>query len=325
VVYQSAFFLEIATVSFNYHTKNEFVMLKRIILMSFCGLLLTGTQKANACDACGCGVGSYQFGILPQQNKNFAGIRYQLKSDHTTPIHGSASEEFFQSTEIWGRFYPMKKVQVMALLPYNFNRQETEGKTAYVQGLGDALVLINYNLLNNTDSLYQNVKHNLFVGGGLKLPTGQFKKQAEGSDLNPNLQLGTGSLDLIANAMYTIRYDKIGLNTNVTYKYNTTNKNDFCFGNKFGAGTVLFSVLKVKEVAIMPNVGFSTEITSRDLQYGYELEESGGHVNFLTLGTEVYLKHFAAGVTAQKPVSQNLSAGYVETGNRLLTHLTFMF
>lgn len=301
-------------------------MLKKIVMAGLMGLLFTGVQTAQACDACGCGVGSYQFGILPQQTKNFVGIRYQQKSDKTTPMHADMqSEEFFQTTEIWGRFYPVKKVQVLALLPYNFNEQKLDGETKMVHGFGDALVLVNYNLLNNTDSLYQPVKHNLFVGGGVKLPTGHFQRTVEGSELNPNLQLGSGSLDFVANAMYTIRYDKIGLNTNVTYKYNTENKNDFLFGNKFGAGTVLFSVLKVKEMAFMPNIGFNTELTGKDYQYGDKLAESGGYVNLVSLGTEVYFKKVSAGITAQKPVSQNLSEGYVKTGKRLLTHLTFMF
>ncbi|MBK0403750.1 hypothetical protein I5M27_12185 [Adhaeribacter sp. BT258] len=300
-------------------------MLKKIIMAGFCGLLFTSAQNAQGCDACGCGVGSYQFGILPQQNKNFVGLRYQQKSDETAPKHGSQSKESFQSTEIWGRFYPLKKVQVLALLPYNFNQQKTESGTTQVQGLGDALVLVNYNLLNNTDSLYQKVKHNLFVGGGVKLPTGEFDSKIEGSEMNPNMQLGSGSFDLVANAMYTVRYDKIGLNTNVTYKYNTVNKNEFMFGNKFGAGTVLFSVLKVKEMAIMPNAGFSTEITAKDQHFGSELLESGGHANFVSAGSEFYFKNLSAGATLQKPVSQNVSEGYVKTGNRLLTHLTFMF
>ncbi|KAA9345835.1 hypothetical protein [Adhaeribacter soli] len=301
-------------------------MLKKIALLGLFGLLIAGAQVAKACDACGCGVGSYQFGILPQQSKNFVGIRYQQKSDKTTPIHADLqSEESFRTTEIWGRFYPLKKVQVLALLPYNFNEQKTLEKTTRVQGLGDALVLVNYNLVNNTDSLYQKVKHNLFVGGGVKLPTGHYERKVEDSELNPNLQLGSGSFDFVANAMYTVRYDKIGLNTNATYKYNTENKNEFLFGNKFGAGTVLFAVLKVKETAIMPNAGFSTEITGKDFTYGAELLESGGYVNFASVGSEFYLTKLSAGLTFQKPVSQNLSEGYVKTGNRLLTHLTFMF
>ena len=300
-------------------------MFKKIAIFSLGSLLMLGSGRAYACDACGCGVGSYQFGILPQQTKNFVGIRYQTKSDESTPYHDLQTKEQFQSMEIWGRFYPVKKVQVLALVPFNYNRQETDNIPTEVKGLGDAVVLINYNLLNNTDSLYQMVKHNLFVGGGLKLPTGKADHEIEGNELNPNIQLGSGSLDLIANLMYTVRYNKIGLNTNVTYKYNSTNKNEFRFGNKLGAGAALFSVLNVKDCAIMPNAGFSTELTAKDSHYKSELKESGGQINFLTLGTEFYFKNFSAGVTAQKPVSQNVSEGFVKTNNRFLTHLTFMF
>src|SRR5688572_32202916 len=117
-------------------------MFKKIAFFSALALAGLNVQNVQACDACGCGVGSYQFGILPQQNKNFVGIRYQAKSDETTPFHGSQSKEEFQTMEIWGRFYPLKKVQVLALLPYNFNRQETDGKPTELQGLGDGLVLV---------------------------------------------------------------------------------------------------------------------------------------------------------------------------------------
>ena len=99
-------------------------MFKKIALFSLGSLLFLGSGKAFACDACGCGVGSYQFGILPQQTKNFVGIRYQTKSDESTPYHDLQTKEQFQSIEIWGRFYPLKKVQVLALVPVNYNRQE---------------------------------------------------------------------------------------------------------------------------------------------------------------------------------------------------------
>ena len=300
-------------------------MLKKILVAGFCSLLLLSAQNTLACEGGGCGIGSYQFGILPQQTKNFVGIRYQHRTDRTLSAHGSASSENFTSTEIWGRFYPVKRVQVLALLPYNFNSQESEGKVKQVQGLGDALVLVNYNLLNNTDSLYQNVKHNLFLGGGVKLPTGRFDRQSENMLLNPNLQPGTGSFDLVANAMYTIRYNKIGFNTNVTFRHNTANITGYRFGDKFGAGAVLFSVLKVKDVAIMPNAGLSTELAAKDHQHGQLMAESGGHANFMNVGSELYFKSFSGGLTLQKPVSQHVSDGMVKTGNRLLTHLTFMF
>src|SRR5690606_27918783 len=103
----------------------------------------------------------------------------------------------------------------------------------------------------------QPVKHNLMAGGGIKLATGNYQNSSEGELLNPNLQLGSGSYDFLANIIYTIRYNKIGINTDVTYKYNTENKNHFKFGNKIGASARLFTILKIKECAIMPNAGLT--------------------------------------------------------------------
>ncbi|KAA9325687.1 hypothetical protein [Adhaeribacter soli] len=300
-------------------------MFKKIFFPLLLGLTFLQAPEVRACDACGCGVGSYQFGILPQQARNFAGIRYQYKTDHSTPHHDLKTSETFRTTEFWGRFYPTKKIQVFAILPYNFNEQTIEKTTTNVHGLGDALILANYNLINNTDSLYENVKHNLLLGGGVKLATGKYNRQTEGNTLNPNLQLGSGSYDFVANAIYTIRYNQIGLNSDISCKYNTANQDEFRFGNKLVASSRLFSVLKIKESALMPNAGISTERTAKDTHYGSTLKESGGYANFLNLGTEAYFKKLSTGFTFQKPISQHLSEGFVETGNRWMTHLTYMF
>jgi hypothetical protein len=56
-------------------------MKKKIIisLMLLCSTAFT----SFACDICGCGVGSYYLGILPEFNKRFIGLRYQHKSLQT--------------------------------------------------------------------------------------------------------------------------------------------------------------------------------------------------------------------------------------------------
>ncbi len=300
-------------------------MLRKIIFGTLFSLAFFNTRPAQACDACGGGIGSYQVGFLPQSSKNFVGIRYQAKSDRSTPHHDITTSESFRTTEVWGRFYPLPKVQVLAILPYSFNEQTIGKITTRVHGFGDVLVMANYNLVNNTDSLYQKVKHNLLVGGGLKLATGDYKRQVENNELNPNLQLGSGSYDLVANLIYTVRLNNIGVNSDLTYKYNTANQDQFRFGNRIAASSRFFSVLKFKEMRIMPNAGLSIEGIGMDSYYGSKITESGGHAEFVCLGTETFFKQLSGGITFHKPVNQNLSAGHVKTGNRLMTHLTFMF
>ena len=54
---------------------------KYIVLLLF---VMGFGSVAKACDICGCGVGSYYLGILPEYNKRFIGLRYQYKT-LTTP------------------------------------------------------------------------------------------------------------------------------------------------------------------------------------------------------------------------------------------------
>ena len=106
-----------------------------------------------------------------------------------------------------------------------------------LKGLGDIVISANYNLINTYDSADHFFKHNLLIGGGLKLPTGEFRAIENGLTVNQNFQLGTGSLDFLFNFIYTVRRKNLGLNTELSYSRNTTNKDEYKFGNAMRAGT----------------------------------------------------------------------------------------
>src|SRR5690606_19183073 len=97
-----------------------------IILLALTWLL----PEADACNICGCGVGNYHYGILPQFQKNFVGLRYRHRSfdSHLSGGHHDAmmSAETFQRVELWGRFYPAKRIQAFVFVPYNMN-ERTQG------------------------------------------------------------------------------------------------------------------------------------------------------------------------------------------------------
>ncbi|MDP1051393.1 hypothetical protein, partial [Klebsiella quasipneumoniae] len=73
-------------------------------------------------------------------------------------------------------------------------------------------------------------------------PTGRFKYDLNSSEevANPNFQLGTGSTDFLLNAIYTVRYNQWGLNTDLTYKINTKNSNQYQYGNKLTTALTAF-------------------------------------------------------------------------------------
>jgi hypothetical protein len=294
----------------------------------FASFLLLCPLESAACNTCGCGVANYHYGILPQFRKNFIGLRYryrsyisQLDDAHSVPY----SYETFQSTELWGRFYPSKRIQAFIFVPYNFNRREEGDKISYLTGLGDIVVSANYNLINTYDSAAHGITHNLLIGAGLKLPTGQFRKIEDGLTVNQNFQLGTGSTDILLNLIHTMRYKKLGFNTEFTYNINTTNRDQYRFGNTSRTALTAFYILNSNAVTVMPNAGISAEFFQDNKQFGQPFPDTGGWAMLYNAGVEAYYKNIAAGVSYTHPGKQELFNSKVSSNDRISVHLTFMF
>jgi hypothetical protein len=296
-------------------------------------LTMASIIDADACAICGCGTGNYYLGIMPQYKKNFIGFRY-LHYSFTSHIGEGykpfeATSETFQTTELWMRFYPTDRLQVLTLIDYNFNKQIDQGVTKYLQGVGDIPLIVNYNILNTT---YQPLSesrvfnHNIFLGGGIKLPTGRYKFEENISQVsNANFQLGTGSVDFIATANYTIRHKRFGLSNDFNYKFNGKNHNDYKFGNRFSGTTTLFYIQQFRKLGLMPNAGMYFENSAKNNQYGVNIDNTGGSAYLLTAGADAYYKKMAIGINFQTPVSQNLANHHSETHGKIMMHVSFMF
>jgi hypothetical protein len=298
------------------------------MLISVCVLLGLAGQSAEACTVCGCGVGNYHYGILPQFRKNFVGVRYRHSSYVSTldGSHASAfSHETFQSAELWGRVYPTKKIQAFLFVPVNFNERIEGSEVKTLRGLGDVVISANYNLINSYDSADNFLKHNLLVGGGLKLPTGQYRAIENGQTINQNFQLGTGSLDFLFNIIYTVRHNNIGLNSEFTYSWNTTNKDEYRFGNASRVGITVFYILRARSLTIMPHVGISGEFFNDNRQFNVQFPDTGGWASLCNIGTEVYYRNLALGISYSHPGKQALFNEQVHANDRVSAHLTVMF
>jgi hypothetical protein len=299
--------------------------MKRLFLFCF---LITLSIAVSACDICGCGAGNYYFGIMPQFHKQFIGVRYRFQSfnSHVGLAPALLSSEQFQTVEMWSRFYPLKRLQVVSFIPYHINEQTEGGRTRYLQGLGDIPLVVSYNLINTVEQPLRTTHHNLWIGAGIKLPTGKYTYTDNPSEVaNPNFQLGTGSLDWMMNAMYTLRHNNFGWTTDVTMKINTANRNDYQFGNRISGTTSVFYVHQWKKVGVMPNAGMYYEASEQNYTNVSYVLETGGTASFVSVGLELYYKKFSMGTNWQLPVTQNLGAGRIQSHNKTLLHFTFMF
>jgi hypothetical protein len=216
-------------------------------------------------------------------------------------------------------------VQAFVFIPVNFNERSEGMHTRHLRGLGDIVVSANYNLLNTYDSVNANVKHNLLIGGGLKLPTGEYQELENGLTVNQNFQLGTGSVDFLFNLIYTVRISNIGFNAEASYSLTTANKDEYRFGNATRTGLTAFYLLRAGAFTIMPNVGISGEFFEDNKQFDQPFHDTGGWASLYNLGTEVYYGNLALGATLAIPGKQALFNEMVQADNRFSAHLTYMF
>ncbi len=291
-------------------------------------LLFSISLPTLACDICGCGVGNAYYGIMPQSYRNFIGVRYRYRTyDSHLNSQLLRTKETFQTTELWGRFYPTQRIQMLAFVPYNFNFQQDAATSARLNGLGDMTILANYNVLNtNMDTLDRAFNHTLLLGGGIKLATGRSNFRDDGSlGANANFQLGTGSTDFLVNALYTLRYKSWGWNSDVSYRISTTNPDHYRFGNRLSGSTSAFYVTSAgKNLTLMPNVGVTAEYSAEDRKNGVRNSQTGGYATLATAGVETYFGKFVAGVNFQQPLAQNLAKGDSKAQQRLQVHFTVL-
>lgn len=297
-------------------------------------IILASTHTAFACEICGGGLGSNYVGLLPEFSKRFLGIRYQYNQLYTQlDINGQqtalSNRESYRTAELWGAWNIGSKWRILALLPYSFIERENIASTSKSQkdGLGDMTLSGYYNMLNraSTTAKDKRIMQSLWIGMGIKLPFGHYDQSNFTNSTNV-FQLGTGSLDFIPHVSYDIRYQDLGLNTNLSYKINTENNEQYRYGNKIMASANLYYKVKVASQAVLsPNIGLSYDRQDKDKTMGYKIDESGGNSLTASAGLETNFDRISCGVSYQQPIQQNLALGRTEIKQKLTAHVSFAF
>ena len=270
-------------------------------------VLLTLAKYTNACDVCGSAMGGTSLGILPQYHKHFIGMQYahrNFTSAHTQlgQTETNYSTEKFTTLELRGRLNISKKIQLFFLAPLQVNAQTEKGITTAFTGLGDAITFATYSILQNAGKGFW--KHQLQIGGGVKLPTGKYNTLDKAGILNPNIQLGSGSLDFFLNAFYITRYKKLGWSNAMQYKINTHNANGYLFGNRYTWNSTLFYWKEIKKITLLPQLGIQEEYASIDHHQQSSMGLSGGNTLSGVAGVDVYYQKISFGIGLQQPLQQ---------------------
>jgi hypothetical protein len=303
--------------------------MKKILFILFATLFFAISSRA--CDICGCGVNNYYIGIIPQFNNKFFGMRYHYHYFNTRIANDVTqfSRDYYQTIEMWGGWNVGKKLQLLAFVPVNINRSVSDDGIDKLSGLGDVVLVANYKLFdvnskNNSDKV---ISHQLLVGGGIKLPTGKFQIDANDPDIAAaaNHQLGTGSVDVLLDAMYNVRIGNLGINSSANYMMNTTNKDNFKFGNKLALSSFVFYAISSSKFSIAPNVGLLIEHSEANQLGGNKVDLTGGSLLQGAAGVEISYGKTTFGFNAQLPIAQNFAQNQTMSKFKSMAHVTFAF
>lgn len=294
--------------------------------------VLTFSFPSKACDICGCSTGGSYLGILPQFQRNLAGLRFQYRNfmhpNTELNMNGESQvlEDRFYTTEAWMRFYPSDRIQLFIHVPYTLNQRFETMRTTTIEGIGDIRLTANYSLINTGDSILRNWKNLLLIGGGIKLPTGKYQQRDETRLMLPaSFQVGTGAYSLLFNVIHTLRYKSWGINTTLQYSMNGRNEISYDYGDQYSAAFSLFYWKGTRSGSFLPNAGISYEYSNKDYQYDVIKPYSGGSVTLFNAGLDIYLNRFLINTFVQVPVSHNIPSSQPAGQLRLGGGISFFF
>lgn len=303
--------------------------MKKITLTIF---VLALSASSFACPFCGCGVGNFYLGLMPEFQKKFVGLRYQYLP-YQTHIAATDEEEaqfskdYYHTIELWGGISLGKKWQLLGFIPYQINYQNTDDGVKTLSGISDVSVLANYKAFDKTKMAEgKSTSQQLWLGAGFKLPTGKYRIDPENPDTelgDVNSQAGTGSVDFLLNGSYNIRFNKIGINTTATYKINTTNNEHYQFGNRFNASSFVYYAAKLKNATLSPNVGLLYQHSEANHYNNAKVDFTGGHLAMAAAGVEFGIRKITIGANVQIPFNQDFAAGQTEAKTRMMVHVSF--
>ena len=296
-------------------------------------LLFSLFISSKACDVCGCGTGNFNPFMFPHLSKNFINFNYQYHYFKTHFLENGeqiSNQEYYNTFSLAGQYSPVKNLQLMAVVPFQLNRQTGPEGDKSLDGLGDIIFIANYKLLDHICGKEKNMlRQTLIAGAGIKFASGDyhFDENNQSHVGNSNFQAGTGSTDYLLNTHYSLRYRKIGFSTAVSYKMNSENKDGYKFGNRFVNLTLVRYVKDIKSFSLIPNVGLMYEKMEQDEQDGITVDRSrtGGYNTQLLLGADFNTAKWAIGVNYFAPIKQNLAAGQIEAKPGLNVHLSYTF
>lgn len=313
-------------------------------------LLLFLSTKILACDMCG-----NFMGITPYDNQSqvtflhryrvFNGYRnyqqvpkffnagaYRIAHDPgTTPggateikDHSSKDYETYKVFELRAKYFLHPRWEINVIAPLQQIRTKYDDVKTINTSLSDPSFFAAYHLLKHLNG-YE-LKQRLIIGGGVKLPLGNYKaKTSTGQRMFLLTQNGTGSFDHFYYVNYIVSKNWWGFSTNSLFKINGTNSFHERMANSFNQIISLFAKIQVKNVRLFPSVLMNYE-NNKGMYYNKKIVE-GTNTNVLLVGPslDINYKKAVLNLSYQFNAYERVSSQELSNAGRFVVGLTFNF
>jgi hypothetical protein len=318
------------------------------ILISICFFYIA--LICEACDLCNC-----YSPINPLVQKNYIGLRSQVSKYTGTYLSDaemnslSITENDFREIkseyELHGQFHPLKRFQLIFSVPYisnteysrtaspshihshttTANHDDEKNLHETIQGIGDPLIILSYQVMNKNNFDTLALKQTLFIGAGIKLPFGANKISETESDHKRSHLPGTGSYDYLVTLNYMAKIKSAGISANVNYLLAGVNEQLYRYGNRFNGKLSAFYEIKGKSLSVFPFLGFYTESAGYDEFHNQKIFNTGGAINYSQAGIDLYCKNLSVSAELQLPVIQNMNGFQPEIRYRIISGVKYSF
>lgn len=213
--------------------------------------------------------------------------------------HGAESQRH-NSLQLVFNYGLSNRIQVMAAMPYSFNRISSADESANTNGFGDPELT----LIAHAGSLFGN-RARIGLSGGVRLPLGTTDaKNDAGETLDQHSQSGTGAWAGTFGVQAGFGSTALPLFLSTSYQVNGSSDQDFRYGNvwrfNFAAQRALGSTVDL--------IGeINGRYARRDRAGDLRDVDSGGTVVYFSPGVRVNLaRSFSLRVQSQVPIAEDL-------------------
>lgn len=250
-----------------------------------------------------------------QSNPNFVAHRHQYYKPFTQ------STERFHQLQFVGQYALNKRTIIRAVIPYwqkqrieesDFESQVTKKRA----GIGDIWVQGKYQLFNsNLVQLNNNIQHIFWIGAGIKAPTGRGDHFDALNELEPKLEVGTGSWDFLGSLDYWWNYQYLQIEANATYQYNGKSRYTYQFGNAIHGQLKASYYWQWNNWVIQPHLQASVYYKTADEMNGrvVTLEDTERTIGFGGIGSAMGYRNIKLHFQYQHPIRERLAELQMET------------